>query len=396
MNEPLRVMLLVTNLGIGGAQRQVIELARGLDRSRFEPTVVTVYSGHPLEQDLLAAGDVRLLSLDRRHKLDVGSLPKLVSLLRRERTQIVQPYMTPAAFFGLTAAWLARTPLRIATERNGAYAGRPGAGARLYAALERRFVHSADAVVPNSQAGRRHLQSQGVPPEKVRVIYNGIGEGRFAIAPGEAQLVRDQLRIPADGRVVGIVGRLDDAKDHETFLNAVPIVLSLEPDAWFVIVGEGHRRWRLEARAAELGVAERVRFAGNQTRIAPYIANFDVSVLSSCDDEGCSNFVLESMAMGKPVVCTDIGGNREVVSNGRDGIIVPVRHAPALARAIAEVLLDSELALSLAQAGRATFEQRFSQAEMVSEYERLYEELWAAYEARQAAGAGRVAEAQGD
>src|SRR5581483_5869997 len=127
MNEPLRVMLLVTNLGIGGAQRQVIELARGLDRSRFEPTVVTVYSGHPLEQDLLAAGDVRLLSLDRRHKLDVGSLPKLVSLLRRERTQIVQPYMTPAAFFGLTAAWLARTPLRIATERNGAYAGRPGA-----------------------------------------------------------------------------------------------------------------------------------------------------------------------------------------------------------------------------------------------------------------------------
>jgi glycosyltransferase involved in cell wall biosynthesis len=395
MNEPLRVMLLVTNLGIGGAQRQVVELARGLDRSRFDPTVVTVYSGHPLEQDLISAG-VRLLSLNRRHKLDVGTLPKLVSLLRRERIQVIQPYMTPAAFFGLTAGLIARTPVRIATERNGAYTGRPGAGARLYAALERKLVHGADVIVPNSQAGRRHLQSQGVPPGNVRVIYNGIGEGRFAIAPGETQLVRDQMRIPADGRVVGIVGRLDDAKDHETFLSAVPIVLSLEPDAWFVIVGEGRRRWRLEARASELGVAERVRFAGNQTRIAPYIANFDVSVLSSCDDEGCSNFVLESMAMGKPVVCTDIGGNREVVSNGRDGIIVPVKHPPALARAIGEVLLDRETAANLAQAGRETFQQRFSQAEMVSEYERLYEELWAAHEARQAAGASRVAEAQGD
>ncbi|HXG36867.1 MAG TPA: glycosyltransferase, partial [Dehalococcoidia bacterium] len=106
MNQPLRVLLLVTNLGVGGAQRQVIELARGLDRRRFQPTIATLYSGYPLEQEVLAAGDVRLLSLERRHKLDMTTLPQLVGLLRRERIQIVQPYMTPATFFGLAAGWI--------------------------------------------------------------------------------------------------------------------------------------------------------------------------------------------------------------------------------------------------------------------------------------------------
>lgn len=394
MNEPLRVLLLVTNLGIGGAQRQVVELARGLDRSRFDPTIATVYAGYPLEHEL-ADGSVRLLSLERKHRFDVTTLPKLVSLLRRERIQVIQPYMTPAAFFGLTAGWIARTPVRIATERNGAYTGRPPAGARLYSTLERHLVRGADAMVPNSQAGRRHLQSQGVPPAKIRVIYNGIHESRFAVGQGEAQMVRDHMGIPSHGRIVGIVGRMDEAKDHETFLNAAAIALSLNEDTWFVIVGDGPLKAQLQARALELGIAERVHFAGSQPRIAPYITNFDVCVLSSKDDEGCSNFILESMAMGKPVVCTDIGGNHEVVNQGRNGLMVSVGDAPAMARSITEVLMDGELASRLVEGGRATFQERFTQTEMVQEYERLYEDLWAAYEAR-SLKPGAIAEAQGD
>lgn len=376
MNPPLKVMLLVNRLSVGGAERQLVELAKGLDRQRFYPIVATLYGGQPLERELASREDMRLVSLERRHKYDFTTPAKLVRLLRRERVHIIQPFLTPATFFGLTASMVAGTPVRIGTERCGAHLSVGGVGNRLYTFLEERLIRAADAVVPNSEAGRDYLIARGVRPDKVRVIYNGLNPSRTAVSEDERSAVRRSLALPPDARVVGIVARLDEAKDHETFLRAAAHVREQLPNTYFVIVGEGPLRPRLETRARELGLATRALFVGSQLRVAPFIDCFDVAVLSSCDDEGCSNFLLEAMALGKPVVCTDIGGNRELVTDGKNGFLVPIKHPEGLARSIVAVLTDPARAGAMGEKARQAVHGRFTLEQMVRGYEDLYSGLW--------------------
>ena len=385
MSERLRVLFLANALGIGGAERQLVELARGLDRRRFEPVVTVLYPGGPLERELAEAG-VRLVSLDRRGRFDFTTVASLARLLRREGVHVIQPYLTPATFFGLSAALAARTPVRVATERSGGVRlDRGGPGAWLYEWSQYRLMRAAaDVVVANSEAGREDVVAHGVPRGKTMVIYNGVNPERVSATEAETAAARRELGLPPEARVAGIVARLAPEKDHETFLRAAALVRRACPEAHFLVVGEGPERERLERLAAELGVAPFVRFTGSLVRVAPVIANLDVAVLCSVDVEGCSNFLLEAMGLGKPAVCTDVGGNREVVRDGRTGFLVPCRDPEALAGRMLTLLRDPARARALGEAGREEFHARFSLARMVEAYERLYLELWE----RRRAGAG--------
>ena len=383
--ERLTVLLLINDLRGGGAERQVIELARGLDATRFRPIVATLYGGQPLEEELCAAG-LPPVSLERRHKLDFGTVRTLARLLRRERVDVIQPFLTPATFFGLTAGLVARTPVKIVTERCGLRA-RPGLGSNVYRFFEDRLTRFADAAVSNSDAGRLYLMARGIRPEAIRVIHNGISPARTAFSERAARAVRDQLGLPRDARVAGIVASLQPAKDHETFLQAAARVSDAVPNAHFVIVGDGELRAHLESRARDLGLATRVRFTGNVPDVAPYIAAFDVAALSSCDHEGCSNALLEAMAMGRPCVATDVGGNGELVVDGETGLVVPARDPERFAQAMTRLLNNPDRARAMGRAGRTRFDASFTVGRMVRAYEDLYAELWARRAARTARGA---------
>jgi glycosyltransferase involved in cell wall biosynthesis len=189
--------------------------------------------------------------------------------------------------------------------------------------------------------------------------------------------VREALGVPPEGRLAGIVASLQTAKDHETFLQAAAIVRRSLPDARFAIVGDGPLRARLERRSRELGLDSCVSFVGQQLRVAPYIAAFDVAVLSSCDHEGCSNFLLEAMALGRPLVATDVGGNAELFTAGRAGFLVPPKEPVAMAVAIRDVLQDTESAARMSNESLNAFRERFTLGGMVRAYEELYQELWA-------------------
>lgn len=373
--ERLTVMLLVNDLRVGGAERQVVELARGLDPARFRPIVATLYAGGVLEQELWMAG-VPVVSLARRHKLDFSVIRQLAGLLRKERVDVIQPFLTPATFFGLSAALLARTPVKIVTERCGLRTS-PGLGSNVYRFFEDRLTRYADAAIPNSDAGRRYLMARGIRTEAIRVIYNGIGPSRTAVSESAVRAVRASLGLPRGGRIAGIVASLQPAKDHETFLQAAARVADVVPNAYFAIVGDGELRAHLESRVRDLGLSARVRFTGNVADVASYIAAFDVSVLSSCDHEGCSNALLEAMALGRACVATDVGGNRELVIDGDTGLVVPARDPERLSGAIARLLASPALARAMGRAGRAHFEARFTLDRMVRAYEALYAELWA-------------------
>jgi glycosyltransferase involved in cell wall biosynthesis len=248
-------------------------------------------------------------------------------------------------------------------------------GENLYRFAEDRLTRFAEVAVANSQSGAHFLASRGIAAEKTRVIYNGVNSERVTTNEAELAALRASLGIPAAAPVVGIVASLTAPKDYPTFLRSARIVLDSLPSARFLIVGDGPLRRELEATAAQLGLADSVLFAGHQMRVAPFIGSFDVAVLSSCDYEGCSNYLLEAMGLGRPVVATDIGGNRELVHHGETGLLVPPRDPAALAAAVLTLLDDRAMVSRLTDAARARFLTGFSVPTMVRQYEQLYEEL---------------------
>ena len=183
------------------------------------------------------------------------------------------------------------------------------------------------------------------------VIYNGVNPNRTGVQPGETAAARAELGLPEGSPVAGIVARLVDGKDHFTFLRAAARVHESVPDCHFLVVGEGPMRARLEEEAAALGIVNRTHFVGTRVRVAPLIDCMDVAVLSSQDLEGCSNFLLEAMALARPLVATDIGGNRELVQDGENGYLVPCRDPQAMAGAITSLLEDGQLAERMGGAG---------------------------------------------
>jgi len=389
----LTVMLLVNDLRIGGAERQLVELARGLDKTRFRAIVVTLYPGQPFEKDLCDVPGVELRSLNRSGKYDAVALLRLVSLMRRERVDVVQPFLTPATAFGLTAALIARTPVKIVTERCGVRLN-THLGNNLYRFVEDRLTRFANAAIPNSEAGAVYLRSRGISDNKIRVIYNGVAPERVQLDASRRAALRKQLGVAEESPLIGIVASLTPAKDHVTLLNAAAIVLREVPDAKFLLVGDGPLRADLERRASTLGLSGSVIFAGHQTEVAGYIGAMDLAVLSSCDHEGCSNFLLEAMGLGRPMVATDVGGNKELAGDGV-GALVPPSDPKKLAEALLRVLSDREEAGRMGARGREVFRKRFTLETMVGAYEDLYAQLWEDRDRKQVRGRRQEAVGEG-
>jgi glycosyltransferase involved in cell wall biosynthesis len=316
---------------------------------------------------------VELNSLYKKGKFDFFILLKVLRLLRQKRVDIIQPFLTPATFFGLLPATISRTPVKIVTERCGVRKD-THLGNSLYRKTEDSLTRFADWVVPNSKAGRDYLIDRGIKPARIKVIYNGINLQRLTPNPTEVAQIRNSMGLLTDGKIVGITASLTPAKDHITFLQAAKIIHENLPQVRFAIVGDGPLKPHLIDITRELGLESQVTFFGNQRDVGSFISAYDVACLSSTDHEGCSNATLEAMALGKPVVATDVGGNRELADNGKTGLLVPARNPQALANAILTCLEQPDLARKMGQHAREMVCQKFSLDRMVHDYEELYEE----------------------
>src|SRR4029077_9155922 len=173
-----------------------------------------------------------------------------------------------------------------------------------------------DRVVCNSRAAAERLRKVGLPQHKLEIIPNGLPERLFV------QCAAAIPRRPGGVRV-GMIARMNDpVKNHPAFLRAAARVTRALPETEFLLVGDGPLRSKLQVMAGDLGIAERVHFAGERHDIPAMLSSMDVSVLIS-SSESLSNVILESMAAGVPVVATDVGGNSELVTDGETGVLVP-------------------------------------------------------------------------
>lgn len=370
------ILFPVNELKIGGAEQQLLELVRGLDKDRFHPIVAPLYPGGALESEFLAVPGIEVVNLGRRGKYDFTPLTRVAGLLRERHVDIVQPFLSPATLFGLTPALLMRTPVKIVTERCGVRRTR-GLGYRMYRAVEDQLTHFADAVVPNSDAGKEDLIRRRIACGKIKVIHNGINLDRLQVSWTNVAAHRALLGVPEDGLVVGILANLIPAKGHDTLLHAAARLRDLRSDSKlrYAVIGDGPLRGSLESLAAQLGLRNEVRFLGHQRSVADYLGACDLLVSASRDNEGTSNSILEAMALGVPVVATDVGGNRELVEDGETGYLVPADNAELLASTLASALDDPVSREAIAARARQMVSSRYSLRRMVASYEDLYASL---------------------
>jgi glycosyltransferase involved in cell wall biosynthesis len=232
-----------------------------------------------------------------------------------------------------------------------------------------------DVVVAVAREVRDILVEGGLAPERVRVIYGSVDTEAFRPGLDGARLRRD-VGVEASAPLVGLLANLDGKKDHGTFLAAAARVRRERPETRFVLVGGGDEE-PFRRRAAELGLGEVIRFAGFREDAAACLAAFDVSVNCSDRGEGLTGAVRESLAMARPVVCTRVGGNAELVEDGRTGRLVEPGDPEALAEAILWTLAHPGEAAVLAARGRETVLREMRPEVRQARLEGLYREILA-------------------
>ena len=379
--DRITVMLTINKLLIGGAEQQFLELVKGLDKNRFNTIVVTLYPGGDLEDEVKNIPDIEYVCLHRKGKYSFFTLFSVFRLLWKKHVDIIQPFLTPATFFTLLPAVIKRTPVKIITER-GNLRRNTGLGYNLYLRFEDWLTRFANVVIPNSKSGQDYLITRGIKQEYIKVIYNGINTQRLTPALPEIVQIKKALKLAENEKVVGISASLYSLKDHATFLRAAQIISGTMPQVKYIILGDGPLRSDLEQMARDLGIESRVLFAGNQMEVGPYLSTFDIACLCSKEPEGCSNAILEAMALGKPVVATNVGGNIELVEDGQTGILIPAQNPEVLANAIMSLLGNPEQAREMGRRGQEKINREFSLQRMVRDYETLYEEMVTTKKAR--------------
>ena len=363
---PVRVLFLIDELDVGGTEQQLLELVKRLDRRRYRPMVCCFRPGR-VSREIEAAG-VDVFVIEKRAKVDLRLILTLRSLMRRERVDLVQTYLFTANTWGRLAAILAGVPVIASSERN------VDIWERGYKRLLGRWLDRWTAcTIANSRAVKEYLVGKGLPSDKVRVVYNGVDCRRFD-GPVTPDATKAELGIPPHHAVVGLLARLEPQKDPHAFVQAAARVAAEVPAVSFLVIGGGTLERELRAKANELGIADRVVFTGPRRDVARLLAVCDVSVLSSLK-EGMSNTIMESMAAGKPVVATRVGGNAELIEDGVTGFLVPIRDPARLAEGIRRVVEDPMLAKTMGLRAKARTAERFSVDAMVEQTERLYDDL---------------------
>jgi glycosyltransferase involved in cell wall biosynthesis len=334
----MNIALLIRSLNYGGAERQLVLLAKGLHECGHQVRVMVLYPNGPLEKDLHQAG-VPIRSLNKRGRWDAaGFFLRLIRSLQEEKPDTLYSYLAvPNLFTVILKPLFPRIKMIWGVRASNVDLSRYDWLARLTYWLERRLSRFADLIIVNSRSGFDHAAAHGFPKNKMVVIPNGIDTERFFPDPAARELVRKEWGVSENEKLIGLVGRLDPMKDHPTFLRAAALLAQERADVRFVCVGDGPADYRqkLHALCKDLGLADRVIWAGTRADMPAVYNALDIAASSSYG-EGFPNVIGEAMACGISCVVTDVGDSAMVV--GGIGIVVKSKDPLALAKGLKTVL----------------------------------------------------------
>lgn len=377
-----RILLLIDDLDCGGAQQMVVSFALELHRRGLHCLVCALHPGGSLGPRLEGSG-VRFFSLGRPRpsiaspvrfvRYVLGCLADLRACIRREGIEVVHAHLSDAEFLGILAGRLCGVA-RVAVTVHSQHplptrrAFDPRTGLRVW--LTRLLFNRADAVVAVSEETAAILRDVfGVRPDRLRVIINGIdtAAAQHPVLAGPS----GAPPMPPGRPVLCSVGRLAAQKNQAVFIPVLARLRDQGLDPVLVLAGDGELRPALEIARDAAGLTDRMIFLGQRDDVAAIIAASDIFVLPSFY-EGTSLALLEAMAAGKPIVASDVPGNRDILRSGETALLCPPDAPDALAEAVARLVAEPGLAVALGEAARAEAREKYDIAGMTDAYLALW------------------------
>jgi len=363
------LLFLLNNLGFGGSERKIVRLANRLKEEGVHASLACLNGPFQLETGIRR--DVPLEKLERRGKFSLRALWRLRQLIVRERPRtVIAVNLYQAIYVMLACRFLPYRPRTVALVNTSTFKG---------SALHKRLYQTVLALLDHTVHGSEAQRQFWFKPDckasaHSSVIYNGVDSDHFDAREflEPAKRLRARLGVRPETMLVGTVGMCRPEKNQEVLLTMMRRLRVARVDVHLVIAGDGPLRARLERRAAELEVAERVHFVGAIEDVRPVLAALDIFVLPSTAVESFSNAALEAMAMGRPVILSNIGGAREMIHDGVEGYVVDVTELAARLPAMVSALYaDSRKRRQMGIAARNRAVTCFSVPAMVAGYRGL-------------------------
>jgi glycosyltransferase involved in cell wall biosynthesis len=369
------VVLLTRSLEVGGAEVQLASLATGLPQDRFQVTVLCFYAIGPL-LDLLREAGVRVISLEKSGRWEiVRFFVRLLRELRRLQPDVLHAFLGPPnVLAALVKPFLPKTFIVWGVRASNTDLKQYDFTRRWSFKVECWLSRHADLIVANSFAGREHVKAKGFFDKQLTVVANGIDTARFSRDEKARQAVRYDWGVSPADCLIGLIGRLDPVKDHETFLRAAAMLVKEKEPVRFVCIGQDGLSGldRLGALADTLGLADRIIWAGHRSDLPRVVNALDIHC-STSSAEGFSNAIAETMAAGVPNVATDVGDSARIV--GDLGRIVAPGDPAALARACLQLIaLGSKGRRDMGNRCAQHIETEFSRSKMIERMAEIYRE----------------------
>lgn len=360
-----RILQLCASLSVGGAERLILGLAQHLNRERFDVHVcgLSVLRGNALQPAFEQIGvPVYVPSSERFY--DVNTIRAVAKYVRAHNIDVIHTHLTHSDVVGRIVGMITRRPV-VSTMHNEPrdYNQQRRDRSTLQRLTARHLATYLIAVSPSIR--EMYIREWDIAPDKIKTIRNAVPMDEYLALGAEPQ------HAATDAMVITNIGRLNPQKAQHLLIDAAKLVLQQRPDARFMIVGQGRLEQELQFHAQALGIADRVLFTGVRHDIPAILEDTDIFVLSSLW-EGLPVTAVEAMAAARPVVLTDVGGNRDLVEHGTHGYIVPPGDVPALAEHLLLLMNNDAQRKTMGRAAREQVRTAFSMETFVRQHEQLY------------------------
>src|SRR3972149_8851754 len=364
----INILHIYQNSKIGGVQQQLLSLLKAYSRERFNPIFLCLGPKEEMGKEIeeTKIGFIPLNKL-RYNRFSPGIVLELHRLMKKKQIHVVRTHRYRSNLYGRLAAFLAGVPVIIAAIHDN-YRTDKRPKRRI---MNRILSKITDKIVAVSEDVKEDIiRYDSIDSSKIEVIPNGIDVERFNPEKNTTD-IRKEFSLEDDDIVIGFIGRIVPAKGLEYLLNALPYLKEEFKSIKLLIVGEGSLVEELKERAKKNNIFDNILFIGRRRDIPEILASINIFVMPSIA-EGLPNALLEAMAMGKPIVTTEVGGIPEIVKNGFNGLLVPPRDTLSLSKAIKRFLGNDRLAAKLGQAARDLVHDNLSIKAIAQKWQSLY------------------------
>jgi len=366
--EKINILHIYQNSKIGGVQQQLLSLLKAYSRERFNPIFCCLGPKEEIGKEIEET-KIEFIPLNklRYNRFSLGIVLELYRLMKKKQIHVVRTHRYRSNLYGRLAAFLAGVPVIIASVHDN-YRTDKRPKRRI---MNRILSKITDKIVAVSEDVKEDIiRYDSINPSKIDVIPNGIDVERFNPEKNTTD-IRKEFSLEEDDIVIGFIGRIVPAKGLKYLLNALPYLKKEFKSIKLLIVGEGSLVEELKERAKKNNIFDNILFTGRRRDIPEILASINIFVMPSIA-EGLPNALLEAMAMGKPIVTTEVGGIPEIVKNGFNGLLVPPRDTLSLSKAIKELISNDRLAAKLGQAARDLVHDNLSIKAIAQKWQSLY------------------------